>query len=129
MGFCGGEGMKVIIAGSRSVTESQHISRAMCWTHLDISQIEEVVSGAARGADRLGEDWAKDRGISVHLFPAEKNGKAAGYIRNRQMAKYADVLVAVWDEESKGTKHMIDLMEAENKPVYVYRLYPVSRGF
>jgi len=114
--------MKVIIAGSRGVTELKQVEESMDLSAIDFSYITEVVSGAARGADRLGEEWAFDRNILTQVFYPdwEKYGKGAGYIRNRQMAKYADRLVAVWDGQSKGTKHMIDLMRAANKPVYIH---------
>ena len=70
-----------------------------------------VVSGGAKGADSLGEQWAKEEEREVVVFPAEwdKYGKSAGYRRNVQMAEYAESLVAFWDGKSKGTKHMIDI--------------------
>lgn len=40
-------------------------------------------------------------------------GKSAGYIRNAEMAKYADACVVFWDGKSRGTKHMIDLAKKE----------------
>ena len=48
-----------------------------------------------------------------------KHGKAAGPIRNRQMAEYADCLIAVWDGKSRGTKNMIDEMNKLMKPVFL----------
>ena len=47
--------------------------------------------------------------LAVEYYPAEweKHGKAAGYKRNARMADNADGLLAVWDGESRGTKHMI----------------------
>ena len=70
----------------------------------------EIVSGTARGADRLGEMFAEESGLEVVLFPADwkKNGNSAGHIRNNEMKKYATDCVAFWDGESKGTKGMID---------------------
>lgn len=49
-------------------------------------------------------------GWGVQSFPADwqKNGKSAGYKRNEEMAQNSDALIAFWDGESKGTKHMID---------------------
>ena len=38
------------------------------------------------------------------------HGKKAGYLRNVDMAEYADALVAFWDGKSKGTGHMIDIV-------------------
>jgi len=69
----------------------------------------EIVSGHANGADKLGERYAKENNLKLTLFPAnwDLNGKSAGYIRNYEMAKYADVLIAFWDGKSKGTMDMI----------------------
>lgn len=119
--------MKVIIAGSRDVTEINDVIVAMnnMNDHIDISinDITEVVSGTARGVDRLGEQWARNMEIPVHRMPANWDlyGKSAGYRRNEEMAKYADVLVAIWDGQSRGTKHMINLAANYGLKVYVHR--------
>lgn len=98
--------MKTIIAGSRTIEDYGLVVEALSRINWDIS---EVVSGAARGIDALGERWAKENNIPIKYFPAEWSvyGKAAGPIRNAQMAKYADALVALWDGESRGTSNMI----------------------
>lgn len=61
--------------------------------------------------------------IPVIHFPAnwDKHGKSAGHIRNAEMAKYADALVAFWDGKSKGTKGMIDYATRCNLRVKVVR--------
>ena len=41
---------------------------------------------------------------------------------NKQMADYADALVAIWDGKSRGTKHMIDLARMQSLEVFVFRL-------
>lgn len=78
-----------------------------------------IVSGVARGADKLGERYAKEKGYEIAYFPADwSKGKGAGYLRNEQMAEYAKqkqgALIAFWDNQSKGTKHMIDLAKKHN---------------
>lgn len=86
-------------------------------------EITEVVSGACKeGVDRLGEEWAGRKGIPVKRFPADWNqyGRRAGPLRNREMAKYADALIAIWDGESRGTRNMIDEALREKLEVYVY---------
>lgn len=110
--------MKTIIAGSRSVTDFKIVNQAIKNSGFSIS---EVVSGCARGVDRLGEGWAGEAGIKVARFPAEwdTHGKAAGVIRNREMARYADALVAVWDGKSRGTKNMIETARECGLDVYV----------
>ena len=63
----------------------------------------------------------EEQKLHPELFPADwdKHGRAAGPIRNKQMADYADVLIAVWDGKSRGTKNMIDEMNKLMKPVYI----------
>ena len=82
---------------------------------------EEVICGMARGADTWGRKWAEHHEIPIKEFPAdwEKCGKAAGPIRNKQMADYADAaIVFIWDG-SRGSKNMIETMKKLNKPCFV----------
>ena len=111
--------MKVIIAGSRSINDIMIIRDAIESVSWDIT---EIVSGTARGADVLGEQYAFEEILDIKRFPAdwEKHGKSAGFIRNEQMAKYADGLIAIWDGKSPGTNHMIHTMFKNQKPVYVH---------
>lgn len=98
--------MKTIVAGSRDITSPAIVRLAIESSGFEVS---EIVSGAARGVDSLGEEWGRANKIDVVTFPADwkKHGKAAGPMRNCQMADYADALVAVWDGKSPGTRHMI----------------------
>lgn len=110
--------MKLIIAGSRNV-ESLTLVR-LCFKQFKYrDKIECVISGCARGVDRLGEAIAKENGLGIIAKPAnwDLHGKSAGYKRNNEMAEIADCLLAIWDKESKGTKHMIDI--ALKKGIYV----------
>jgi len=110
--------MKTIIAGMRDFHDYPFVEK-----HLDMlrHEITEVVSGCATGVDALGERWARTNGISIRRFPADWSGqgKAAGPIRNREMADYADALVAFWDGKSKGTKNMIETANRNNLKVYI----------
>lgn len=103
--------MKVIIAGGRNFTDYDLLYRKCnnILLHQDWSLLE-IVSGTANGADALGERYAKVNDVPIKRFPADwdNNGKAAGVIRNKQMAEYAEGLIAFWDGKSRGTKHMID---------------------
>ena len=61
------------------------------------------------------------------FLPAWSEGRQAGIIRNIEMGKYADRLLAVWDGESHGTKQMIDWMRLYGKPVTVITMpYPTT---
>ncbi len=127
--------MKIIIAGSRTITDYNIVDsamyEAMCSLHISYEMISEIISGHARGVDRLGEQWAVKNYKKCSLFPADWNryGKSAGYIRNRKMAEYVGnqkaetgVLIAVWDEKSKGTGMMIDIAKEKGLKVYVHKV-------
>ena len=125
--------MKVIIAGSRGITDYEVVKAACVESQFEFT---EVVSGKARGVDSLGEDYAAEIGVSVAEFPADwedisvpgalvkynsygaYNAKA-GMQRNWKMAKHADALVAIWDGKSKGTKAMINFAKKEGLKVFV----------
>lgn len=98
--------MKTIVAGSRTINDYKVVEEAIKESGFDIT---EIVSGMAGGVDTLGILYAKKNHIPYVTFPANwnKHGKAAGVVRNIQMAKYADSLIAVWDGKSRGTGHMI----------------------
>lgn len=116
--------MKVIIAGSRYITDYNILLKAIeeaMYENPNLN-ITEVVCGEARGVDTLGKNYALKNKIKVKSFFADWNkyGKSAGYRRNQEMAKYGDFLIAIWDGNSKGTKHMIDIMKIENKPIFCH---------
>ena len=111
---------RVIIAGTREFDDVYLLFAIMddyrkIAKELGKDDDYEVVCGGARGADAAGALWAYNRGLPVKHFPADWDAdpRGAGYKRNEQMARYASerngMLVAFWDEKSKGTKHMIDL--------------------
>jgi hypothetical protein len=111
--------MKTIIAGSRGIDDLTIVNDAVQCSGFTIT---EVVSGTARGVDRLGEEWANINEKPIKRFPAkwDTHGKSAGVIRNVEMARYAEALIAIWDGESRGTKHMIDVARQKGLQVYVY---------
>lgn len=86
----------------------------------------EVVSGGASGADSMGEKYASFLGYPVKQFLPNWNlyGRAAGPIRNKQMAEYANedgngILIAFWDGKSKGTKSMIELAKIYGLVIHI----------
>lgn len=127
--------IKVIIAGGRDFSDISAVKKALC---SDIPLLDDyissvisagesykitIVSGMARGADKAGYEAAKELHLKCYEFPADWNkyGKSAGFRRNAEMAQFADVLIAFWDGESRGTKHMIETMQRLNKPVHIVR--------
>ena len=115
--------MKVVIAGSRDITDYDILLKAIKESPF---QITEVISGRARGVDTLGEKYAEDYGLKLHLFPADwkKYRNAAGPIRNAQMADFADAVLCVWDGKSSGTKDMMNQARKRGLPLYVFKVDP-----
>lgn len=121
--------MKVIIAGGRHFSDLMTVNRALAaFQDEHDTEITEIVSGGATGADRLGETWARRAHIPIKKYPAEwkKHGRKAGPIRNGVMAAYADALVAFWDGESPGTKDMIQQAKALGLIVKVVHYTPLA---
>ena len=122
--------MKLIIAGSRALapTPAFILDAALMLTGC-AADVTEIVSGGAWGVDHAGEAFAREHAIPVILFPADwdKNGKAAGPIRNRFMAEYADALLLIWDGESRGSANMKAEMLKLGKPVYEVILRRVKK--
>ena len=131
--------MKVIVAGSRTVTDQGYIIEAVEASGFDIT---EVVSGTAKGVDQMGELYAYEQGIKTSRFPAAwknisvpgavvksnrygKYNAVAGHQRNAKMGDYADALIAVWDGKSKGTLNMVNYMEKLGKEVFIYNISKV----
>lgn len=112
---------RTIIAGSREFDDYTLLKNTMDKLLSNIKDNIIIVCGKARGADTLGERYAKEKGYEINYYPANWDlyGKRAGYIRNEQMAQNADALVAFWDGKSKGTKHMITLAHKYNLNVRV----------
>lgn len=115
--------MKIIIAGSRSFADYSLLKEKMNSILKNQNKDDiEIVSGTASGADKLGERYAKENNLKLKQFPADWSlGKKAGYIRNEEMAKYADACVVLWDGISKGSKHMINLAEQYNLKLRVIK--------
>lgn len=114
---------KICIAGSRNFNNYVLLSNTVD-TFIKTIMLTgeftdiEIVSGTAKGADQLGERYAQEHEYSVKQFPAYWGhyGKAAGPIRNEQMASYSDFIFIFWDGKSKGSRSMIKCAQKRKKP-------------
>lgn len=131
------EPLKLIVAGTRTFKDYKLLEDALsyrylqscCWWTRYDAKAWEIVSGGAPGADTLAVEFATERNIPFKIFPADwqKHGRAAGPIRNKQMAEYADAAIVFWDGKSHGTQNMIQQMRELGKPVEVV-IYPKGDG-
>lgn len=117
---------RVIIAGSRTFNDYDllnikvnHLLKDKLKTHKVL-----IISGGARGADKLGERWALDNDLELKVYPAlwNKFYKKAGFIRNQEMADNADALIAFSVNHSSGTRDMIYRARRAGLDVSVVRL-------
>ena len=122
--------LRVIIAGSRDFNDYKLLKQSaieIITKKTMLTDLTRIISGGARGADTLGERFANEMGLEISRFIPDWDGlgKRAGYVRNAEMAKFAvednsyGVLIAFWDGQSRGTKHMIDLANKHGLEVHV----------
>ena len=127
-----GDYYRLIVAGSRSYDTEYGASaiRARLDRALEIFRRKRpedklvIISGGARGPDSVAITWAAANGLQCDVYPADwqTHGKKAGYLRNETMCAVADGLLAFWDHESRGTLHMVRLMQCADKDVRIVRL-------
>lgn len=111
--------MKVAVVGTRSFKDISILSNILN-NHLKPGDI--IVSGGAIGVDKMSEDWAKQNGYKTFIYlPNWKlYGKSAGFIRNKQIVDNSEYVIAIWNGNSKGTLHSINLAKEQGKKVFVY---------
>jgi hypothetical protein len=110
--------MRIGIIGSRGFNNYTLVKDVMSEY---INNVDVIVSGGAKGADTLGEIWAKEFNKETLIFLPDWNkyGKRAGFIRNQDIVKNSDLIIAFWDGHSKGTKSSIDLCSKFNIPIKI----------
>lgn len=108
--------MKVAVIGSRTFNDYELLRQT-----LSKLEITLVVSGGAKGADSLGEEYANANNIPTKIFLPDwdKYGKSAGMLRNSDIINEAEIVVAFWDGESKGCKDAIAKANKLNKKVLI----------
>ena len=122
--------MKIGVVGSRTFS-NYPILEGWLLNLLEIKMGKDekvVISGGASGADTLAGKFVESNnakiyhpGLSLEVYLPDwnKNGKAAGFIRNQQIVDNSDIIVAFWDGKSKGTKDTIDKARRAKKPTFI----------
>ena len=130
--------MRLCINGDRDVTDYKVLLKAIEHYNINPEYVTEVLSGAAKGGDKLGEQWAKENDIPVTKFAANwkdldapgaivKEGEygpynaRAGFDRNQDMANHADVLLCLQPNgDTNGSQDCIKRFQEQNKQVMIY---------
>jgi hypothetical protein len=120
-------GKKVAVIGSRSLTD-----KTLVYDFLDRNRdkIKMIVSGGAKGADTLAQEWAKERGFPVLVFYPQwydadgEFNRGAGFKRNYHIIDECDIVLAFWDGVSKGTANSLEVAKQLNKKVKIVSFVP-----
>ena len=104
--------MKLAIIGSRNLI-IEHLEDYLP------DNVTEIVSGGAKGIDRLAAEYAKKHPLPLTEFLPDyaRYGRGAPFIRNRQIAEYANEVLAFWNGISKGTMYTVRMFEKMGKQV------------
>jgi len=114
--------LKIGVVGSRGFNDY----KLMCDTLEKYrDDVFLIVSGGARGADSLGERWAKDNHVKTLIIRPEWHDSegnyvpSAGFDRNEDIVDNSDIIVAFWDGLSRGTENTIGIAKEQAKTVEV----------
>lgn len=107
--------MKVAVIGSRGLMVS-NLEKYLP------NEVTEIVSGGAKGVDTSARECALKQGIKLTEFlpEYEKYGRTAPLKRNIAIIEYTDIVIAFWDQKSRGTKFVIDNCNKMNVPIKVF---------
>lgn len=115
--------MKILVCGGRDFSNRDLVDDNLAlFINEDYLSLPMIIQGGANGADYEAKEWAERWNLECVEFPAEwdKNGKAAGFIRNQQMInEKPDYVVAFWDGKSKGTQDTINRAKKAKIPTLI----------
>lgn len=108
--------MKLAVVGSRSINDYVWIESVL-ESLMKEEDVTELVSGGAAGVDSLARRFAEEHSLGfTEILPDwQRYGKIAGFIRNKLIVDYCDLLLAFWNGKSSGTANSIKLAEKQHK--------------
>lgn len=114
--------MRVLVSGSRSISDPALVEQAITESGFPITTL---LSGGARGVDRMAEAWAERHGIPIERIKPDwkRHGRGAGFKANEALISRAEAVVAIWDGVSKGTKSVLELAKSSKLYLYLSRNY------
>lgn len=113
-------GMRLAVVGTRTFDREDLLTAYLDRQRKLHSEVT-IVSGGARGADRLAAAYARRHGLPLVQYRPDwaAHGRRAGAIRNRRIVDAADGLVAFWDGESPGTRISLEMAVDKGIPATV----------
>lgn len=115
--------LKCAIVGGRDFDDYGFMKKVLDEKFDNLSFVESIVSGGAKGVDTLAERYAKEIGRPMVVFKPDykRYGRGAALVRNTQIMEYADVVYAFWDGRSNGTRDAINKAQKMGKILYVIK--------
>ena len=110
--------MKVAIIGSRNL-KITNIKEYLP------PETTEIISGGARGVDSCAREYALKNGIKLTEYLPDYDlydGKTAPLMRNLEIVRNSDLVIAFWDGKSRGTAHTIKKCVEFDTPVKIYNV-------
>ena len=116
--------MTAAIIGSRTILNYDLLKQAVKGL-----PITAVISGGAAGVDKMAERFAKENSLPLTVLPAnwQAHGKSAGMIRNAEIVKQAELVIALWDGQSRGTQATINMAKKAGKKLKVFKIAEMSQ--
>lgn len=113
--------MRIAIIGSRSLN--------VCIDKYVPQNVELIVSGGAKGIDRIAENYADRKGIKKLIIKPDyqKFGKVAPLVRNKEIVENSDLILAFWDGKSRGTMHGVKYAIKCGKKVQLHEIRSVEK--
>lgn len=113
---------KVIVAGYRNYHNKDYVYDKLDEILKSYSPCE-ILEGGASGVDALAKQYAIDNSIPYKEYPANWNlyGRSAGVLRNQEMARNGDVLIAFYNG-SIGTANMIKEAKSRGLKVHIVKI-------
>ena len=112
----------IAIVGSRNFNNQKYFNLALESIQNQIKNVTHFVSGGAKGADLMGQKWAEQKGLEIKIFYPDwnKHGRAAGVIRNTDIVKNSDIIIAFPSKQGRGTQDSIRKATKLGKELYVF---------
>lgn len=95
------------------------------------AETDAIITGGAAGVDQLAEQYAREHDLPCMVIRPDysRYGRRAPLVRNREIIERADIVIAVWDGVSAGTKHSLDYARKLHKEIRVYTIAPHDEAF
>ncbi len=109
---------RVLVCGGRDYSRADHVWDVLDKIHHD-KPIDQIIQGGATGADGAARGWAMSRGVTCTTVLADwdKQGKAAGPIRNQRMLDEHNPDMVVAFPGGRGTADMVRRARVAGIPV------------